>query len=93
VSSKSTPSWLAEIQVMLKPSVNDPQGLSIKGALVSLGFEVDQVRAGKLLQVRFSAADRESAQDAVERMCGQLLANPVIESSTFTLTEGPAPAA
>jgi phosphoribosylformylglycinamidine synthase len=89
VSVESTPSWLAEIQVLLKPSVNDPQGLSIQRALVSLGFGVYQVRAGKLLQVHFAAADRASAQDAVERMCAQLLANPVIEVSTFTLIEAP----
>jgi phosphoribosylformylglycinamidine synthase len=92
MSSEQPRGWLAEIQVMLKPSVNDPQGLSIRGALVSLGFEVADVRAGKLLQVRLEAADRASARDAVERMCAQLLANPVIETSSFTLTEVPSPA-
>lgn len=83
--------WDAEIHVALKPSVNDPQGVSIRGALRSLGFSVDDVRAGKLLNVRFSAKDRAAAEVAVDQMCAQLLANPVIESYSFTLTDAPAP--
>jgi phosphoribosylformylglycinamidine synthase subunit PurS len=83
--------WLAEVHVLLKPSVNDPQGLSIRGGLHSLGFqEVESVRAGKLIQVRLSAEDRASAERAVERMCAKLLANPVIEQYAFTLIEQPA---
>jgi phosphoribosylformylglycinamidine synthase len=84
--------WRAEVRVMLKPSVNDPQGLSIRGALRSLGFaEVESVRAGKLIEVHLEASDRGAAEDAVERMCAQLLANPVIERYTFELVEAPAP--
>jgi phosphoribosylformylglycinamidine synthase PurS subunit len=83
--------WLAEIAVMLKPSVNDPQGLSIRGALRTLGFAgVEDVRAGKLIQVRLNADDRQAAEQAVERMCAQLLANPVIETFSFKLDELPA---
>jgi phosphoribosylformylglycinamidine synthase len=83
--------WLAEVRVLLKPSVNDPQGLSIRGGLHTLGFEqVESVRAGKLIQVRLSAEDRASAERAVEHMCAKFLANPVIEQYTFTLTEEPA---
>jgi len=82
--------WLAEIRVMLKPSINDPQGLSIRNALRTLGFEVDAVRAGKLIQVRLEAPDQVKAEEAVERMCSQLLANPVIETYEFSLTEAPA---
>ncbi len=80
--------WLAEVRVMLKPSVNDPQGLSIRGALHSLGFEqVASVRAGKLMQIRLHAPDRASAEAAVDQACAQLLANPVIEQYTFTISE------
>jgi phosphoribosylformylglycinamidine synthase subunit PurS len=82
--------WLAEIRVMLKPSINDPQGLSIRSALRTLGFSVDEVRAGKLIQVRLEAADGARATEAVERMCSQLLANPVIETYEFSVAEAPA---
>jgi phosphoribosylformylglycinamidine synthase subunit PurS len=84
--------WRAEIRIMLKPSVNDPQGLSIRGALCTLGFgEVQDVRAGKLIQVHLAAADRQAAEHQVERMCAQLLANPVIETYSFELVEASAP--
>jgi phosphoribosylformylglycinamidine synthase len=82
--------WLAEIRVLLKPSINDPQGLSIRNALRTLGFDVGDVRAGKLIQVRLEAAERKAAEEAVERMCSQLLANPVIETYDFSVAEAPA---
>jgi phosphoribosylformylglycinamidine synthase subunit PurS len=84
--------WVADIRVLLKPSVNDPQGLSIRTALRTLGFGgVGDVRAGKLIQVRLSAPSREAAEEAVNAMCAQLLANPVIETYAFTLAAAPAP--
>jgi phosphoribosylformylglycinamidine synthase PurS subunit len=83
--------FAAEIRVMLKPSVNDPQGLSIRGALRSLGFDgVSDVRAGKLIHVELTAYDEAAARAAVDRMCAQLLANPVIETYSFELAEAPA---
>jgi phosphoribosylformylglycinamidine synthase len=83
--------FAAEVRVMLKPSVNDPQGLSIRGALRSLGFDgVADVRAGKLIHLELSAADEPAARAAVDRMCAQLLANPVIETYSFELAEAPA---
>jgi phosphoribosylformylglycinamidine synthase len=84
--------WTAEIRVLLKASVNDPQGISIQNALRTLGFSgVEAVRAGKLIQVRLSAPDREAAEQAVDAMCSQLLANPVIETYAFSVDEAPAP--
>jgi phosphoribosylformylglycinamidine synthase PurS subunit len=88
---ESHPQWIAEIRVMLKPSVNDPQGTSIRNALRTLAFSgVEDVRAGKLIQVRLIASDRQAASEAVEHMGAQLLANPVIETFAFTLDELPA---
>jgi phosphoribosylformylglycinamidine synthase PurS subunit len=84
--------WVADIRILLKPSVNDPQGLSIRNALRTLGFDgVEDVRAGKLIELRVSADSRTAAEQTVDSMCAQLLANPVIETYTFTLGEVPAP--
>jgi phosphoribosylformylglycinamidine synthase PurS subunit len=78
--------WRARILVMLKPIVNDPQGLSIRGGLRQMGYEgVETVRAGKFLELRLKAADRNEAERLVEEMCRRLLANPVIEDFRFTL--------
>ena len=74
------PRFNADIHVTLKRTVNDPQGLTIKGGLHSLGFEgVDAVRAGKYIEVWLEAADQAEAESQVDAMCDKLLANPVIE--------------
>lgn len=72
--------FLAKVYVTLKPTVNDPQGLTIKGGLHSLGFAaVDSVRAGKYMEVRVNAGSAAEAEASVREMCSKLLANPVIE--------------
>lgn len=76
--------WLAKIIVTLKPVVNDPQGLAIKGGLHSLGFGgVQSVRAGKYIEISLEAADKAGAERQVDAMCDKLLANPVIETYRF----------
>jgi phosphoribosylformylglycinamidine synthase len=80
--------FVAEVRVMLKPSVNDPQGLSIRNALLTLGFpNVRDVRAGKLIVVTVEAEDAQSGMSAVESMAEKLLANPVIETFEVSLTD------
>jgi phosphoribosylformylglycinamidine synthase len=72
--------FLAKVYVTLKATVNDPQGLTIKGGLQSLGFaSVESVRAGKYMEIRVDAASKGEAEAAVTEMCRKLLANPVIE--------------
>jgi len=80
--------YLARVYVTLKPTVNDPQGLTIRGALHSLGFsDVESVRAGKYLEVRLDAKDKKQAEKQLAEMCRKLLANPVIEDYRFELAE------
>ncbi len=80
--------FLAKIYVTLKPTVNDPQGLTIRGGLHSLGFEsVESVRAGKYMEIRVNGSDRAQVEEQVHEMCRQLLANPVIEDYRFELEE------
>ena len=80
--------YLARVYVTLKPTVNDPQGLTIRGALHSLGFaDVESVRAGKYLEVRLDAKDRKKAEKQLTEMCRKLLANPVIEDYRFEMEE------
>jgi phosphoribosylformylglycinamidine synthase len=80
--------FLAKVYVTLKPTVNDPQGLTVRGGLHSLGFEsVESVRVGKYLEVRIAEADRAQAEAKVHDMCRDLLANPIIEDYRFELHE------
>jgi len=80
--------YLARVYVTLKPTVNDPQGLTIKGGLHMLGFDtVESVRAGKYMEITLDGSDRAQAEEQVREMCRKLLANPVIEDFRFELEE------
>jgi phosphoribosylformylglycinamidine synthase len=78
----------ALVHVRLKDGVLDPQGAAIGQALGQLGFEgVGNVRQGKLIELDLGATDRGTAAAAVDAMCTQLLANPVIETYSVTIEE------
>jgi phosphoribosylformylglycinamidine synthase PurS subunit len=80
--------YLARVYITLKPVVNDPQGLTIRGGLHSLGFDlVESVRAGKYLEIRLDGADKAAAEAQVTEMCRKLLANQVIEDFRFEIEE------
>jgi phosphoribosylformylglycinamidine synthase PurS subunit len=71
--------YVATIRVRPKAEIRDPQGEAVAGALRSLGVEVDSVRTGKEIVVRFSAEGLTEASAAANKMGDELLANPVIE--------------
>ena len=80
--------FLARVYIALKPTVNDPEGNTIAGALRSLGFDgVTGVRAGRYFEVRLNAGSEADASAAVDQMCARLLANPVIETYRFDVEE------
>ena len=80
--------FLAKVYVMLKPTVNDPQGLTVRSGLKSLGFQtVESVRIGKYMEIQLEAATIGDASDRVREMCQKLLANLVIEQFRFELEE------
>ena len=78
----------AEIFVSLKPTVSDPQGLTISSGLKRLGFsDIQDVRAGKYFEVTFDAESEEEAKNSLDEMCSKLLSNPVIEDYRFQISE------
>lgn len=78
----------AEVRVMLKNGVLDPQGQAIGKALNGLGFDgVGEVRQGKLIVLDLDTDDRDAAAAQVKEMGEKLLANPVIENFTVDLLD------
>jgi phosphoribosylformylglycinamidine synthase len=76
----------ARVHVRLKEAVLDPQGKAIGHALSSLGFTgIGEVRQGKLIEIEIDGTDREAVREKVEKMCAELLANPVIENYDIEL--------
>ncbi len=81
---------IAKIIITPKPVVNDPQGITVRQGLASLGFtEISDVRVGKYIEVNLQASSEHEARERVEAMCRQLLANHVIEDFRFDIeTDG-----
>jgi len=78
----------AEIYITLKKTVSDPQGLTIKHALESLGYKnLEEVRVGKLVTIKLSSKDKKKAKQKLDEMCQKLLANPIIEDYHFKIKE------
>ena len=70
----------ATVLVRPKHGILDPQGEAVESALGHLGFSVSDARVGKVVDLEVDASDAAEARAQVERMCEQLLANPLIES-------------
>ena len=75
----------ATVLVRPKPGILDPQGEAVLGSLKQLGFAVDDARVGRVVDLELQNGDREQARADLERMCEQLLANPLIESYEIEL--------
>jgi phosphoribosylformylglycinamidine synthase PurS subunit len=71
----------ARVYVSFKPTVLDPQGQTIRGALKGLGhLSIAEVRQGKFFDIDIApGAVREQAQREMEQIAREVLANPVIE--------------
>lgn len=75
-----------EVKITLKNGVLDPQAKAIGSALHSMGFEsVREVSMSKSIFLEIEREDREGIISEVEKMCQELLANPVIEDYVIML--------
>jgi phosphoribosylformylglycinamidine synthase subunit PurS len=77
----------ATVLVRPKAGILDPQGQAVESSLRQLGFPVGEARVGRVVDLELQATDAAQARVEVERMCEQLLANPLIESFEIELTE------
>ncbi len=80
----------ATVFVRPKAGILDPAGEAVRGSLQSLGFAVGGARVGRLLDLEVEASTHGEARAEVERMCEQLLANPLIESFEIEIDGEPA---
>jgi phosphoribosylformylglycinamidine synthase PurS subunit len=76
----------ATVLVRPKEGILDPQGDAVQNSLRHLGFAVGEARIGRVSALVVVASDSASARAEVERMCEQLLANPLIESYEIEIT-------
>jgi phosphoribosylformylglycinamidine synthase subunit PurS len=77
----------ATVLVRPKAGILDPQGQAVTDSLQQLGFPVSDARVGRVIDLDLDDSDTIKARAQLERMCEQLLANPLIESYEIELTE------
>ena len=76
----------AEIDVMPKKEILDPQGKAVTGSMKNLGLtEIHNVRIGKHISLEIEADSEETANAKVEQACKNLLANLIMESYSFKI--------
>ncbi|MCL4449272.1 MAG: phosphoribosylformylglycinamidine synthase subunit PurS [Actinobacteria bacterium] len=70
------------IEVRLREGLPDPQGNTIAQALPALGFQqVTKVTVGKAIRLFVDADSETQARATLNRLCLELLANPIIEET------------
>lgn len=76
----------AEIDVMPKKEILDPQGKAVTGSMKNLGLaEIHNIRIGKHISLEIEAENEEIATSKVEQACKSLLANLIMESYSFKI--------
>ena len=74
------------VTVLPKPSVLDPQGVAVAGAMKHLGWEnPGRVRVGKVVEIEAPQGRPDEAK--LQAICRDLLSNPVIEDYTVDFVE------
>ncbi len=66
------------VNIVLKPSVLDPQGQAVANSLIGQGFNnIKNVRQGKILDIEFNS--NEVDINMINEMCEGFLTNPLVE--------------
>ena len=79
----------ARVYVTLKSTVLDPQGKTVQSALNGLGYHaIADVRQGKFFEIALAdGVTRDAAQQEIETIAHEVLANPVIEEYRVELVD------
>lgn len=79
--------YQVEVFVTYKASILDPQGEAIKGSVNRMGYQgIEEIRQGKYFRMKI-AKTTENIDTVVNEICDKILANPVMESYSYTITE------
>ncbi len=78
----------AEIDIMPLKALLDPQGKAVTQSMKNIHLsEITNVRVGKHISLEIEAPDKKTAESKVDEACKKLLANQIMESYVFELSE------
>jgi phosphoribosylformylglycinamidine synthase subunit PurS len=81
------PQFSVRVAVSHRPGILDPAGAAVERALPALGWSnVSGVSIGKSIHFTMEADDEASAREQVDKMCHEILANPVIEDFAIEIS-------
>ncbi|HEY7258441.1 MAG TPA: phosphoribosylformylglycinamidine synthase subunit PurS [Gaiellales bacterium] len=67
------------VTVRPREGILDPQGEALRRSLTGLGYDVTDVRAGKVFDLDVEAADEADARRIADEISERVLSNPLIE--------------
>jgi phosphoribosylformylglycinamidine synthase subunit PurS len=67
------------VTVRPREGILDPQGEALRRSLTGLGYDVTDVRAGKVFDLDLEAADEADARRIADEISERVLSNPLIE--------------
>ena len=80
--------FTAEIDVMPKKELLDPQGKAVLSNLDRVGLSTAKdVRMGKHISIKLEANSMDEANEKIDNACKKMLINPVMEYYEFTIEE------
>ncbi len=81
------PTFDAEVSVMLKPAILDPQGRAVQATLERLGHgNLHDLRVGKRITLTLEG-ERSDVEAQLREIADTILSNPVMEDVEVELTE------
>jgi phosphoribosylformylglycinamidine synthase len=78
----------AEIDIMPQDALLDPQGKAVSSSMPGIGLpEITGVRVGRHIRLFIDADNANAAKEKVDEACKKLLANLIMETYSFQITE------
>ncbi len=76
------------VLVSYKESVLDPQGQTVKNALLTMGYDfVKDVRQGKVFEIEVQGLSDMKLEQVIPELADRVLANPIIEKFTWEIVK------
>ncbi|GAB1431148.1 phosphoribosylformylglycinamidine synthase subunit PurS [Ignavibacteria bacterium] len=80
--------YSAAVKVTLRKGILDVQGKTVEQALHAIEFTaIERVRIGKFVEFDITAESEQEAKIMAEDACRKLIANPIMEDFSITLSE------
>jgi phosphoribosylformylglycinamidine synthase len=76
------------VLVSYKDSVLDPQGQTVRNALLTIGYDfIKDIRQGKVFEIEIETLSEKEIKQVIPELADKVLANPIIEKFTWEIID------